>query len=114
MMRILTSFNSIHDAQEAQNWLTSHGIAATIEGKSAHGMNVYIPNGVGLYVTNTDQFQAAKRQLRAMDLQRHPSSAGDQPVIEKLKAKRLDKVAVVAATIAIAIFVIWLVASVVV
>lgn len=110
-MQILTSLNSMQDAEEILQWLKSHGIAATLEGQHAYNLRYYVPNRLGIYVLNAEQFQKAKLLLREFDARFTQSSKSKRSRFSRIKDKKLDKFFIAVCTVVLTIFVILLASS---
>ena len=99
----------MYEAQEILRWLKNHGIKAVLEGQLTYKMGPHVPNGLGIYILDDSQFQKAKLLLRKFDKRFRKSAPKNITILEKLKAKKLDKLAVAVGTVLLIVFVIWLV-----
>lgn len=105
-MKILTSLNDLHEAQEILLWLKTNKINATLEGQIAKTIT-FIPNGLGIYVHDDTQFQKAKHLLIEFDARFRQGAKKKKSILRKLKEKNLDKIIVAIGAAAFTIFIIW-------
>jgi hypothetical protein len=107
-MELLTSFDNIHDAEEGLQWLKSHGIACSLEGKNTHALKVFVPGGVGLYILDTSQLREAKRLLNRLGGSRDRPQASKPSLLKRLQKVGLDKMFVAVITAGVSFLFVWL------
>jgi hypothetical protein len=111
-MKVLTTLNQIHDAEEVLNWLHKHGVRSSIEGRHSHSASVYIPNGLTVVVHSDEQFGYAQQLFKQFD-QKNSGAKPARSSKDALTRNKLDKLFVAVLTLVIAIAVVWVVHSVV-
>jgi hypothetical protein len=107
-MQILTSLNDLEEANEILHWLKNHGISVSLEGQLIHTRGSHIPNGLGIYVLNSSQFQEAKHRLSEFDRRFRKPKKGKQTLWDRLQKRKLDKFIIALFTALLAALIIWL------
>ena len=111
-MKVLTTLHDIHDAEEILNYLSKHGVRSSIEGKHAHSLGVYIPNGLTIIVHGDEQFGCAQKLLGQFD-QKNSAARSDRSLEDVQRVNKLDKFFVAILTLVIAVTAVWIIRSVV-
>jgi hypothetical protein len=110
-MKLLTTFNSLHDAEELAAWLEKNHINTTLLGRNTFQAQVYVPSVLHLYVLDAGQLGSARKLMHEYE----SNFCAPTPRVDlwsKLVAKKLDKIFIVLVTAASALLVIWMISSV--
>ena len=107
-MRVLGTFDSVHDAEDLRARLLKCGIETQVEGGHAAAASIYIPSSIRVVLLDEGQFEVAKALVRQLD----GSVVNSRPSIwSKVVAAKLDRLFIVAVMVALSMLLWWLLGS---
>ena len=108
-MKVLGTFDSLHDAEHLRDRLLKCGVETHVEGKHAASAGVYIPTSIRVVLLDERQFEVAKALVRRLDGNNESSR---QSTWSAVVAAGGDRVVIGAVTVAFSLLVCWLLSSV--
>lgn len=108
-MKVLSTFDSLHDAEDLRDRLLKCGVETHVEGKHAASAGVYIPTSIRVVLLDERKFEVAKALVRRLDGNNESSRRSTRTAVVAAGA---DRLVIGGVTVALSLLVWWLLSSV--
>lgn len=108
-MKVLGTFDSLHDAEDLRSRLLKCGVESHVEGKHAASAGVYIPSSIRLVLLDERQFEVASALVKQLDGSNGNSRQG---IWERVVAAGADRLVISGVTVALALLLWWLMSGI--